>query len=50
MRAVKFLHSRGHPYHKYGPVPNLVLAPGYAAFMAHWTLTGVFTSPSDSFR
>jgi hypothetical protein len=49
IRALKFFKTRGQQFHKYGPAPNFILAPGYAATLAYWKITGTFDKPSDKF-
>jgi len=49
LRALRFFHSLGADYHKYGPMPNFLLAPGYGVSMAYWWLTGSFAHPSGDF-
>ena len=49
LQALKFFKTRGQQFHKYGPLPNFVLAPGYGASLAYWKVTGAFSRPSDSF-
>jgi hypothetical protein len=49
LQALKFFASKGHAIHKYGPLPNFVLAPGYGASLAYWKVTHAFGRPSDDF-
>jgi hypothetical protein len=49
LQALKFFKSHGHAFHKYGPMPNFILAPGYAASIAYWKITGSFSKPSETF-
>ena len=49
LRALKFLSSFGQEYHKWGVMPNFLLAPGYAITLGYWYLTGAFSNPSDTF-
>ncbi len=49
LRALKFFHSRGGEFHKYGPLPNFVLAPVYGSSIAYWKVTGQFESVSSDF-
>lgn len=49
LQALKFFKSRGTAFHKYGPAPNFLLAPGYGATLAWWHVTGSFTNPSENF-
>ncbi len=49
LRALSFFHSLGTGFHKYGPMPNFLLAPGYALSMGYWWLTGTFANPSGEF-
>lgn len=49
IQALKFFKTTGQQFHKYGPAPNFVLAPGYGATLAYWKLTGSFGTPSDKF-
>jgi hypothetical protein len=49
LRTLKFVHSRGREFHKWGPMPNFMLAPGYGASLAIWALEGSFSGPTDEF-
>ncbi|HEX7008626.1 MAG TPA: hypothetical protein VF184_01505, partial [Phycisphaeraceae bacterium] len=49
LRALKFFHSRGTAFHKYGPMNNFLLAPGYGASLLYWRLIGQFQSPAEAF-
>ena len=49
IQALKFFKSKGREFHKYGPAPNVVLAPGYGVTLAYWKVTGSFDKPSDEF-
>jgi hypothetical protein len=49
LRALKFYASKGADYHKYGPAPNLLLAPVYAPSIGWWWLTDTFSKPSGDF-
>jgi len=49
IQALKFFKTRGTQFHKYGPAPNFILAPGYSATLAYWKITGAFARPSDRF-
>ncbi|QQE12877.1 hypothetical protein JD969_05280 [Planctomycetota bacterium] len=49
LRALKFFASKGQDYHKYGPLPNFLLAPTYTLTLANWYILGTFTSPSTDF-
>lgn len=49
LRTLKFFKSRGQMFHKYGPMPNLILAGPYAVTMAYWYLTGDFRAPKEDF-
>jgi hypothetical protein len=40
IKTLKFLHSKGRAFHKWGPMPNFVYAPVYAPWMAYWYLHG----------
>jgi hypothetical protein len=40
IKTLKFFHSKGRAFHKWGPMPNLVYAPVYAPWMAYWYLHG----------
>ena len=46
IRALSFAAGGGQVYHKYGPVPNLVLLPVYALTLGFWWLGGRFGPPS----
>jgi hypothetical protein len=47
--TLKFFHSRGHSFQRYGVFPNFVLAPGYAVSLGYWKLTGDWNHPTDEF-
>jgi hypothetical protein len=49
LQALKFFKSKGKAYHKYAPLPNFILAPGYGASLAYWKVTGSFARPSEDF-
>ena len=49
IQALKFFKSKGREFHKYGPAPNFMLAPGYGLTLAYWKVTGSFDRPSDKF-
>jgi hypothetical protein len=49
LQALKFFKTGGKQFHKYGPAPNFVLAPGYAATLAYWRVSGSFDKPADKF-
>src|SRR5687768_16430283 len=46
IQALKFFKTRGQEFHKYGPAPNFILAPGYGVTLAYWKVTGSFDKPS----
>ena len=49
LQALKFFATRGHAFHKYGPMTNFVLAPFYGVSLLYWKLTGTLGKPSDTF-
>lgn len=49
LKTLKFFKNRGQSYHKYGPMTNFVLAPGYAATLGWWQLNQDFENPSEDF-
>jgi hypothetical protein len=49
LQALKFFKTHGQAFHKYGPMPNFLLAPGYAISLAWWKLNGTLGKPSDDF-
>jgi len=49
LKTLKFFKNRGQSYHKYGPMTNFVLAPGYAAALAWWHTNKEFENPTDKF-
>ena len=49
LKTLKFFATRGTAYHKYGPVPNFILAPVYGPTLGYWYLTGSLSRPSDDF-
>ena len=40
LKTLKFIHSKGRAFHKWGPMTNFVYAPLYAPPMAYWYLRG----------
>ena len=40
IKTLKFVHSKGRAYHKWGPMPNFIYAPVYAPPLAYWHLHG----------
>ena len=49
LRALRFFSSPTTDYHKYGPMANFLLAPGYASSLGYWWLTDQFGNPSGDF-
>lgn len=49
IKALRFFASPWTDYHKYGPMTNFLLAPGYALSLGGWWLTGQFGPPSSDF-
>jgi hypothetical protein len=49
LKTLKFVHSRGTDFAKWGPMPNFVYAPIYAAPMAYWYATGDLARPSTDY-
>src|SRR5262249_32645171 len=49
IKTLKFMATRGQAYEKWGPLENLLLAPGYAATIAYWAARGTFHDPSSTF-
>jgi hypothetical protein len=49
VKALKFWKTMGGEYHKYGPMTDILLGPGYALSMAYWWLSGDFSRPSTDF-
>ncbi len=49
LQALKFFHSHGTDFHKYGPTQNFVLAPVYGATLGYWYLTGRIGRVSSDF-
>jgi hypothetical protein len=49
LKTLKFVHSLGRTFHKWGPMPNLVYAPLYAPFLGYWHLTGDLGRPSTDY-
>ena len=49
IKTLKFVHSRGAAFAKWGPMPNLLYAPVYAVPMAYWRLTGGLGRPSTDY-
>ncbi|HBE18534.1 MAG TPA: hypothetical protein DEG17_12950 [Cyanobacteria bacterium UBA11149] len=48
-QALEFWGTKGQAYHKYGPLGNFLLAPGYGISLAYWYLKGTFSTPSTTF-
>jgi len=40
LKTLKFVHSRGQAFHKWGPMPNFIYAPLYAPLIAYWYWRG----------
>ncbi|HXJ84535.1 MAG TPA: hypothetical protein VMS64_38330 [Candidatus Methylomirabilis sp.] len=40
IKTLKFAHSKGRAFHKWGPMPSFIYAPLYAPLMAYWSLHG----------
>lgn len=49
LQALKFFATHGNTFHKYGPAPNLILAPVYGPTLGYWYATGSLSKPSDDF-
>jgi hypothetical protein len=49
LKTLKFIHSKGRAFHKWGPMPAFVYAPVYAPAMAYWYVTGQFGKPSEDY-
>jgi hypothetical protein len=49
LKALKFFHSRGREFHKWGPADNFLYAPGYALSLFYWKHEGTFGPASPSF-
>ncbi len=49
LQALKFFKTHGQAFHKYGPMPNFILAPGYAVSLAWWKFNGTLGKPSEDF-
>ena len=49
IQALKFFKTHGQAFHKYGPMPNFILAPAYGVSLACWKLTGELGKPSEDF-
>ncbi len=49
LRALRFFQTLGQDFHKYGPMTNLLLAPGYALSLGGWWWSGTFANPSGEF-
>ncbi len=49
LKTLKFFKNRGQSYHKYGPMTNFVLAPGYGASLAWWQANKDFENPNETF-
>ena len=40
LQALKFFSTKGHAFHKYGPMENYILAVPYGVTLGYWRLTG----------
>jgi hypothetical protein len=40
LKTLKFVHSKGQDFHKWGPMTNFVYAPAYAVPLAYWKVHG----------
>lgn len=40
IKTLKFVHSKGRAFHKWGPMPNFIDAPLYAPLLGYWYLVG----------
>jgi hypothetical protein len=49
LKALKFFYSRGHEFHKWGPLTDFLLGPIYAVTMGYWYVTDQFVHPSIKF-
>src|SRR5215469_16640846 len=49
VKTLKFFHSLGREFHKWGPGDDFLYAPGYALSLAYWKLEGTFGPSSGSF-
>lgn len=49
LKALKFFHSRGREFHKWGPADNFLYAPGYALSLLYWKHEGTFGPPRHRF-
>ncbi len=49
LKALKFFHSRGREFHKWGPADNFLYAPGYALSLLYWEHKGTFGPARKSF-
>ncbi len=49
LQTLKFFKTKGQAFHKYAPLPNFVLAPGYGVSLGYWRMTGSFAKPSENF-
>src|SRR3954469_13834236 len=49
LQTLKFFKTHGQAFHKYAPLPNFILAPGYGLSLGYWKLTGSLAKPSEDF-
>jgi hypothetical protein len=49
LRTLKFFKTAGREFHKYGPMPNFILAAPFGVTLGYWYLTGQISHPKDSF-
>jgi hypothetical protein len=49
LKTLKFVAKKGQVWHKWGPAPNFIYAPIYAAPLAYWFASGEFTPPTEEF-
>ena len=49
LKTLKFVHSRGRAFHKWGPMPAFIYAPVYAPPLVYWYVSGQFGKLSEDY-
>src|SRR5215211_4774395 len=49
LKTLKFVHSRGRAFHKWGPMSSLIYAPVYALPMTYWYRAGDIASVGTTY-
>jgi hypothetical protein len=49
LKTLKWFHSKGRSFHKWGPVPGLIYAPAYAPMIGYWKVKGDLGKVTEEF-